>query len=77
MRLLSRDQWYSKFQKIILDISILKVPSFIYLCQLVETLQRTKVRVPQNFEDFCIETFIQIHSFDDTKNLQNSVVPSP
>ena len=41
-----------------------KIPSFIYLCLLVETLQRIKVRVLQNFEDFedfCIEAFMQIH----------------
>ena len=44
-----------------LDICTLKVPSFIYLCRLVETLQTIKVSVFQNFEDFCIETFIQIH----------------
>ena len=53
----------------------LKLPSFIYLCRMVEMLQRIKVRVLEIFKDFCIETFIQIHSFDDVKNLQNSVVP--
>ena len=69
-------QWLLKFQKIILDISDLKVPSFIYSCRLVQTLQRIKVRVLKNFEDFCIETFIRIHSFDDAKHLKISVVPS-
>ena len=34
-----------------------------------------KVTVLQDFEDFVIEIFIQIHSFDDAKNLQNSIVP--
>ena len=43
----------------------LKVPNFIYLSLLGERLQRIKVRVPQNFEDFSMETFIQIHSFGD------------
>ena len=71
-----RDQRQSKFDKKILDISTLKIPKLIYLCRLVETLQRIKVRVLQKFEDVYIETFIQIHSFDDAKNLQNSVVPS-
>ena len=61
---LPRDQRHSKFHKIIIDISTLKVPS---LCWLVGTLWRIKVRVLQNFEDSCIETFIQIHSFDDAK----------
>ena len=37
---------------------------------------KDQVRVLQNFEDFCIEAFIQIHSFHDAKNLQNSIAPS-
>ena len=42
----------------------------------METLSRIKVRVIQNFENFYIETLIQIHSLDDAKNLQNFVVSS-
>ena len=38
-----------------------------HLCLPVETLQRIKVRVLQNSDDFCIETSIQIHSFDYAK----------
>ena len=49
----------------IFDTSSLTVPSFFYLRPLEETLRWIKVRVPQNFEDFSIVTFIQIHSFDD------------
>ena len=36
-----------------------------FICLLDEKLQRIKVRVLQNFEDFSIVTFIEIHSFDD------------
>ena len=46
----------------IFDTSSLKVPSFIHLCILVEKSQWIKARVLQNFEDFYIETLIQIHS---------------
>ena len=35
----------------------------------------SKVTVLQNFEDIVMETFIEIHSFDDAKSLQNSIVP--
>ena len=55
---------HSKFYKIIFDTS-LKVPDFIYSYLLAERLERIKVRVLQNFEDFSIKTFIHIHSFDD------------
>ena len=61
---------------LIFDKLFLNIPSFIYLCRLVETLKWIKVGVLQNFEDFCIETLIKIHSFNDAINLQNSVVPS-
>ena len=44
---------------------LLKVSSFIYFYLLVERLQKIKVRVLQNVEDFSIETFIHIHSYDD------------
>ena len=58
--LLPRDQWHSKFQKIIFE-TFLKEISFIYLSVLVERLQGIKVRMLQNFEDFSIEKLIQIH----------------
>ena len=34
------------------DMSSLKEPSFMYLCLLVEKLQRIKVKALQNLEDF-------------------------
>ena len=65
MNLLPRDNWHSKFQKTVFNTSSLKVPSFIYLRLLTERLLRIKVKVLQNFEAFSIETFIDIHLFDD------------
>ena len=41
-----------KILEVFLDTSYLKVPSFIYLCLLVEKLQRIKVKALQNFEEF-------------------------
>ena len=52
LALLANDQRHSKLQKVIFDTYSLKVPSFIYLCLLVETLRRIKVKALQNFEDF-------------------------
>ena len=46
----------------------------MYLRLLVERLRWIKVKVLQNFEDSSIETFIHIHSLDDVKKLQNSLV---
>ena len=54
-----------KITEIIFETSSLKVPSFIYSSLLVDRLQRIKVRVLKNFEEFSIELFIQIHSIDD------------
>ena len=59
--LLPRDQGHSKFQKVIFDPSSLKVPSFIYLCLLVEELQRIKMKALQNFEDFCIIKWMNLN----------------
>ena len=39
-------------ESVFLDTSSLKVPSFIYLCLLVEKLQRVKVKAVQNCKDF-------------------------
>ena len=54
----------------------LSLALFIYPSLLVEGFRRIKVRVLQKFEDFSIEIFLQIYSFDDAQNLQNSAVPS-
>ena len=41
-----------EIQEVFFDTSSFKVPSFMYLCLLVEKLQRIKVKALQNFEDF-------------------------
>ena len=66
----------SNFPKMIFDASTLTLVSFIYLCLLDKMLQMIKVKLLQSFEDFYVANSIQIHSFDNTKNLQNSEVAS-
>ena len=54
----------------------LTLVSFIYLRLLDKMLQMIKVKLVQSFEDFYVANSIQIHSFDNKKNLQNSEVAS-
>ena len=59
MNVAPRDQWQSKFQKMVFDTSSL---TFIYLRLLVEGLRMIKVRVSQNLKIFPSEhSVIFIH----------------